>query len=103
MIVVAVNIRRNIRRPNSVIHATKRAWKLNLDNAKNSDFVIGVSNGNVEGRFKVLNAVRDRIQTNRISFKLRNCTSHERRIINNIIKGQNLGSVALTKKSLFEA
>ena len=90
MRIIIVNISRNIRRPNSVIHATKRAWKLNIRHANNADYVIGVTNGSVQGYFKILNVINDRIHPDRIAFKLRNCTRQERTRVDNRIRNENL-------------
>jgi hypothetical protein len=90
MKIIAVNIRHNIHTVSTIIGATRRAWLLNQAKANSCDYVIGVSNGTVRGYFKLHSVHTDIREPNRVAFKLTNCDSKERRIINASIRIVNL-------------
>ncbi len=90
MTIIAVNIRHNILSVPTVIGATRRAWKINLTKVRKCDYVIAVSNGTVHEYYKLLGASADRVQPNRVAFKLRNCTPTEQRLVVTAITGVNL-------------
>ena len=89
MKVIAVNISRTINTM-SVTKATERAWKLNYHKASKCKHIIGVSNGIVPGNFNVVSIRIDRIEPDRIYFKIKRCTKKQEGQIEKFIQNQQL-------------
>ena len=91
MRIIAVNIRNNISKP--PLLATQRAWKLNINRACKSDYVIGVASEDVYGYFRINGVMQDIQEPDRIAFDLIECTPNEIALINAAITSVNLKGI----------
>lgn len=74
---MAVNIGKSLSEGKSVIDATERAWKLNIDKCKDCDYVIGVVNGEIKGCFVLKDVITDKLDPSRVAFELEPCFAEE--------------------------
>lgn len=88
MKIIAVNIKHNVSKM-TIMAATERAWRLNINNARLYDYVIGVAYGSAKGFFKIESIVKDKSYSNRVRFNLIDCSPTEKKQINSIIKNIN--------------
>jgi phage terminase large subunit-like protein len=75
--IIAVNIGKSITEGKSVLEATERAWKLNIDNCKTRDYVIGVVKGEIKGCFVLKDVFPDKLDSSRVAFDLEPCFAEE--------------------------
>jgi len=67
------------------ICATKRAWNLDLKKCKKYDYVVGVSEKQIKGVYKLIDVFKDCIDPKRVEFILCPCTPVEEFVIKNEI------------------
>ena len=95
MKIIAVNINKALAsnpRP-TILDATKRAWKLNINRCKDYDYVIGVVNGHIVGSFSKTTEHQDSIQPNRVEFNLIPCNPQDDNLIRNYCNNKNLRGI----------
>lgn len=95
MKIIAVNINKALAsnpRP-TILDATKRAWKLNINRCKDYDYVIGVGNGHIQGFFRKTGEHIDLIEPPRVEFDLTPCNSQEENKIRDYCVNKNLRGI----------
>jgi hypothetical protein len=90
MKIIAVNINRTIGIAPTIFAATSRAWILDPSRASRYQYVIAVHKGEMRDCFCLQAVNADRIEPNRVAFRLTNCTLNERRNIELAIRNENL-------------
>ena len=92
MKIIAVNINKAmVSTPKlSVLDATKRAWKLNINRCKDYDYIIGVDNGNIKSFFRKTGEHIDSTQPSRVEFYLTPCNDQDEKLIRDYCKNISL-------------
>ena len=93
MKIIAVNVKDNIKNMSTVKQATQRAWKLNINKAKQQEYVVGVVLGVVKGHFKIEGASYDEQEKGRVAFELKECSLDEISSIDKFINDVNLKGI----------
>jgi hypothetical protein len=101
MKLIIVNVSKTSSIP--LIDATKRAWKLNLKNCIDCDFVVAVGKGKIEGVFKFINASKDLLETDRVAFCLEPTTPFEEFVIRFAIDYRKINISGFVVKSVTDA
>lgn len=83
--IIAVNIGKSLAEGKSVVEATERAWKLNIDKCKDCDYVIGVANGKIQGSFVLKDVFPDKLDPSRVAFELEPCSAKEDKNVRKIV------------------